>query len=87
LPSEFERNTGKPLDKFVDRGSIPEIFKQGPNGNSGSAKNIFPALDFRVLLNRKAILPAHRGILALVFNVSTDQRIGFFNLQQLSKSL
>jgi hypothetical protein len=71
----------------VDRGSIPEIFKQGPNGNSGSAKNIFPALDFRVLLNRKAILPAHKGILALVFNVSTDQRIGFFNLQQLSKSL
>jgi hypothetical protein len=44
-------------------------------------------LDFRVLLNRKAILPAHRGILALVFNVSTDQRIGYFNLQQLCKSL
>ena len=77
----------KPLKEFFDRSTILKVLEQSTDGNPGSAKNIFPALDFRVLLNRKAILPTHRGILALVFNVSTDQRIGFFNLQQFSKSL
>ena len=77
----------KPLKEFFDRSTILKVLEQSTDGNPGSAKNIFPALDFRALLNRKAILPAHRGILALVFNVSTDQRIGFFNLQQFSKSL
>ena len=77
----------KPLKEFFDRSTILKVLEQSTDGNSGSAKNIFPALDFRALLNRKAILPAHRCILALVFNVSTDQRIGFFNLQQYSKSL
>jgi hypothetical protein len=77
----------KPLKEFFDRSTILKVLEQSTDGNPGSAKNIFPALDFRALLNRKAILPTHRGILALVFNVSTDQRIGFFNLQQFSKSL
>jgi hypothetical protein len=31
-------------------------------------------------------LPAHTGILALVFWVSTDQRYVFSNLQQVSKA-
>jgi hypothetical protein len=77
----------KPLKEFFDRSTILKVLEQSTDGNPGSAKNIFSALYFRALLNRKAILPAHRGILALVFNVSTDQRISFFNLQQCSKSL
>ena len=71
----------KPLKEFFDRSTILKVLEQSTDGNPGSAKNIFSALYFRALLNRKAILPAHRGILALVFNVSTDQRISFFNLQ------
>jgi hypothetical protein len=62
LPSEFERNTGKPLDKFVDRGSVPEIFKQGPHGNSASYENVLSSANCGILHDGGAIVPIH-GVL------------------------
>ena len=76
----------KPLKELFHRGAIFKILEQGTNGNPGPAENIFSALDFRAFLDRKAILPAHEGILALVFWVSTDQKDAVSNLQQCSKA-
>jgi hypothetical protein len=51
------RNAGEPLQKFVHRGSVFQVFKQSPDGNSRSPKNIGPTDLLRALLNAFALEP------------------------------
>ena len=55
-------NAGEPLQKFVHRGSVFQVFKQSADGNSRSPKNIGPTDLLRALLNAFALEPeVHRN--------------------------
>jgi hypothetical protein len=62
-----QRNAGKPLKEFVDRGILLKVLKQRGNGNPRAAKNPGTTYAIRVALNVRAGRPIDHGAMVALY--------------------